>query len=356
MEETQSVYTSVALWGSGETDPRSASALLNDFLPEKLGSVLRPETIGRGSLRAVINWFEGDDQLGEAGTVGSSDLVRDLLACRDTEGDEIVLIVLWPAVPAEGEISFAESAMASGIRVLDLCAALDELVITDEMREAAAPVPEKPKRLTKKQKEALAAQDGQVSEEERPKVADEISKEIEKAAGTVKEMESRREAEVVTKLEPWAEVGAPLEYIRKVVREEIERAFREFGFDKLRVHVGQEPWIEAPQAGASLEKSDMIEKLKDEVAWLRDAEKAKTKRGGAFSVQEPPVTGKLPDDYEDDGEPPFEGPYTDGKLEYYEYNGNWRRANGKPRRGEVSVWLTSAEVEAKRYEWSDIPD
>lgn len=345
MEE---ILLSVGVWGSGEVDPRAASALLNDYLPNTLNAVLRPENVGRGSLRSVINWIEGDDQLGEAGTVGSSDLVRDLLALRDTEGDEVVLVVLWPATPSKEDIAFADSAVAEGIRVLDLCAALDELAVTDEMRAAASPVPEKPRRLTKAQKEEAARLATELKE---VRAKEELELEIFKAAEIARGMESRGQEMVVQtealgiqgmpglRPEPWVEVGVPLDVIRKIIREEIERAFREFGFDKSRVHVGQEPWIEEPEVAAMFEAP--TEKKK--------AAKAKSKKMSLSALADAvPVTRPglpLP---EDDGTTPFDGPYGETKMEYYEYSGNYRRANGKPRRGEVSVFLTTAEVESRR--------
>lgn len=341
MEET---YTSVALWGTGETDPRAASALLNDYLPDKLGSVLRPESVGRGSLRHVINWFEGDDQLGEDGTISSSDLVRDLLEVRDQEGDATTLIVLWPANPTQEDIAFAESAMAAGIEVLDLCGALDELVITDEMREAANPVQEKPKRLTKKQKEEAERLERELQE---AKAKEALELEIAKAAEIARNMASRGQ-EVVTQTEaldingmpeltpdPWVEVGVPLDAIRKIVREELQRIFSEY-FEKPRVHVGQEPWIEAPEVAEMFEVS--TEK--------KEAAKAKAKRGSLSAMaEEVPVTTPATPLPEDDGSVPFDGPYLEG-LEYYmSEDGQYRRSNGKPRRGETQVTLTIAEVD-----------
>jgi hypothetical protein len=355
MEETET-YTSVALWGTGETDTRSASALLEDFLPKKLGSVLRPESTGRGSLRSVINWLEGDDQLGENGTVSSVDLVRDLLALRDTEGDDIIFIALWPGSPAKADIALAESAVSAGIRVLDLCAALDELVITDEMREVANPVPEKPKRLTKAQKDEAAKLEKELAE---VRAKESLELEIARAAELARSMEAP-----VVKAD--SGVNHPdtelLTAIREIIREEIRYAL------DIRDQRDGSP---VPDYGDSGEKEvplgtkpgglfgrmfpgsvKPVEILAEEVAQVK-SNLPKSRRG--FPVEEVPVTGKLPDDLDDSPEVPFEGPYTDGKLEYYEYNGNYRRANGKPRRGEVTVWLTPAGVEAKRYEWSTEP-
>ncbi len=327
MEETQT-YTSVALWGTGETDPRAASALLNDYLPEKLGSVLRPESVGRGSLRSVVNWFEGDDQLGENGTIGTPDPVSALLDVRAQEGDDVVLIVLWPEAPTQEEISFVEAAMASGITVLDLCAALDELIITDDMREAANPAPEKPKRETKKAREEREALERELAEAKAKEV---LELEIAKAAEVAREMESRQAQPVA---DPWVEVGVPLDAIRKIVREELQRIFSDYGFEKPRVHVGTEAWIESPDV------AEAFEAPKPE----------KPKRGSLSAMsEEVPVTHAKEPLPEDDGTVPFDGPYTDGSLEYYmTEDGEYRRSNGKPRRGDTKVNLTLEEIDNLR--------
>jgi hypothetical protein len=326
MEET---YTSVALWGNGEADTRAASALLEDFLPKKLGSVLRPESIGRGSLRAVINWIEGDDQLGENGTIASPDLLAGLLELSRTEGDEVLLVVLWPGAPTKEDIAFAESFLSEGIPVLDLCAALDELVITDEMREAAdpTPVPEKPKRLTKAQKEEAA----RLEAESQAMVV--LESEIAKAAKIAEDINSQVQ-------EPLSET-ALLNAIREIVREEIRYAL------EIR---DMEEGVPVPVTDA-----EKVEDLREEVTRLAKEERAKGRRGfaGAISVRFPEPTEFDPAKYSADGDPegygnygpPFDGPYTDGALGYYmNDDGQYRRANGKPRRGETKVMLTPDEA------------
>jgi hypothetical protein len=335
-------YTSVALWGSGETDIRAATALLNDYLPEKIGSVLRPETVGRGSLRSVVNWLEGDDQLGENGTVGTPDVVSSLLELEDSEGDDIVLITLWPVSPSREDILLADSAVASGIPVLDLCAALDELIITDDMREAANPAPEKPKRETKKAREEREAAERELAE---AKAKEALELEIARAAEIARNMESRGQETVtqtealdingMPELDPWVEVGVPLDAIRKIVREELQRIFSDYGFEKPRVHVGSEPWIESQAVAAAFDKG---------------VTEAKPKRGKLSAMtEEVPVTHAKEPLPEDDGTVPFRGPYTDGKLGYYmSEDGFYRRSNGKPRRGEVEVFLTAEEIDTIR--------
>lgn len=347
MEETEA-YMSIALWGTGEVDPRAASALLNDFLPDKLGSVLRPESVGRGSLRHVVNWFEGDDQLGENGTIGSVQLHSDLVGLRDAEGDDITLIVLWPEAPTQEDIAFVEEFQASGVRVLDLCGALDELLITQEMRETANPQPEKPKRLTKKQKEEAEKLNRELQEAKAKEV---LELEIVQAAEIAKRMESRGQEMVtqttpldaagIIQLDPWVEVGVPLEAIRQIIREEIDRAFRNYGFEKPRVHVGQDPWIESPEVADSFlppqEVLDAARKKSKELA----------KRGSLSAMaEEVPVTHPATPLPEDDGSVPFDGPYLEGIEYYMTEDGNYRRSNGKPRRGETLVTLSIAEIDA----------
>jgi hypothetical protein len=336
MEEKET-FKSYALWGTGEVDNRASVALLEDYLPkEGLGAIIHPTSVGRGSLRSVVNWLEGDDQLGENGTIGSDDLVRDLLEIRAEEGDDLVFIALWPTNPTKEDIALVESAMASGIPVLDLCAALDELVITDEMREASEPVTEKPKRETKKAREAREAAESEA------KIKEALELEIAKAAEIAKGMESRGQEMIVQTealdiqgmpelvSDPWVEVGVPLDAIRKIFREEIERAFREFGFERPRVHVGTEVWVESPVMSETFTAP-------------------KTKGTLSAMADEVPVTSPKEPLPEDDGSIPFDGPYTDGKLAYYmTEDGGYRRANGKPRRGEVEIHLNDAEVRQLR--------
>lgn len=322
MEEDK--LTSVAFWGTGKTDLRAARALLEDYLPAKedIGHVYRPAEVPAGSLRKVISYLEEESVLGPDATTGTDDVIGDLLRERDEFGDDLVLIYLWPASPSKEDIKLADKARAEGILVLDLCAALDELTVFDEDRLAADP-PEKPKRKTKAEKEAH----------------EEVELEIAKAADIAKRMESRGQ-EMVTQVEPpdpWVEVGVPLDAIRKIVREELQRILSDYGFKKPRFHVGDEPWIENPDIANAFEQG------------VREGQAQKPRHGslGALVAEEEeiPVTHPKEPLPEDDGRVPFDGPYSDGVDCYMNEDGYYRRSNGKPRRGEIQVKLSVTEVD-----------
>lgn len=134
MAETSTA--SYAFAGSGIVNEGNASALLDDFLPLKLGAVFRPERVPRSnkSLSAVITWLESKDVLGPRGTVPSSDVVQSLLD-RRSEGDDVTLVVIWPEEPGDDEVDLIRRAFANDIPVKNLAAALADLLYSDVFPE-----------------------------------------------------------------------------------------------------------------------------------------------------------------------------------------------------------------------------
>lgn len=165
--------SSYAVWGTGEVDEGNAAALLDDYLPERIGAVYRPARVPRSnkSLSAVINWLESDDILGPKGTVPSDDLIASLLERQEGEiHDHIELIVLWPADPSDDDKEFVTKARDAGIRVVSLGDAIDDLAwepeqpagAPGEAAEVPAPTEEIVKEATAKVTVALGGDFGAI--------------------------------------------------------------------------------------------------------------------------------------------------------------------------------------------------
>lgn len=136
---------SFAIAGNGEVDEGNAAALLDDYLPQKIGAVYRPERIPRSNapLSAVVDFLESPDILGPKGTVPSADLVADLLKRRSDEGDaRVELIYLWPAEPTEEDKALVIAARDAGIRVVSITDAIDDLLWEPEKPAAEEPAAE----------------------------------------------------------------------------------------------------------------------------------------------------------------------------------------------------------------------
>ena len=127
--------------GSGTITPENAKFHLDQFLPEDpepgvsaLGLVLVPEHVARrqAGLKHVIAWLDGE--LGKDAVLRASKLVEALLDRREYEEngetytDDLVLVMLYDP-DSEEDVALAKQANDAGIRVVDLCAAGDDLLL-----------------------------------------------------------------------------------------------------------------------------------------------------------------------------------------------------------------------------------
>lgn len=285
---------SYAFAGTGEVDEGNASALLDDFLPQVLGAVYRPTRVPRSnkSLSAVINWLESPDVLDAKGTVPSDDLIADLLARRET-GDDVALVVIWPAEPSEDELTLAKAAFENGIPVKNLAAALDDL-LQDEVFPPPPPAESEP--------EAPAAESlaptGDIQED--------IARAITGFDG------------VATQLAQNFTQSLEL-LVRRVVRDELAKAT-----------AAAEP---AAPAKAPAAKSR---------GRGRAAAKAPARTAAADEIDNGggPATPK----FEDGGQSGSDG--AEERVAYYvNQDGKYRRAKTRPRNGETRVELSLTEID-----------
>lgn len=142
------MYTSYALYGSGNIEPKNVETLLTEYLPEEVGSVFRPEYVDRDmkGMRNVLDFLESEDNLGEGGCIPSSDLLASLEEIHESEGDNIEFLVLWPENPSNEDFDFIERLQIRGIKVHDLSRAMDEI----DLRLYERPKEDKPKKTRKK--------------------------------------------------------------------------------------------------------------------------------------------------------------------------------------------------------------
>ena len=127
--------------GSGTITPENAKFHLDQFLPEDpepgvsaLGLVIVPEHVARkqAGLKHVIAWLDGE--LGKDAVARASKLVEALLDRREYEEDgetytdDLVLVMLYDE-SVEEDVALAQRAHDAGIRVVDLCAAGDDLLL-----------------------------------------------------------------------------------------------------------------------------------------------------------------------------------------------------------------------------------
>ena len=123
--------------GHGTITPENAAGLLNEFLPDDaadgtpgLGLVIIPQRVTRrqAGLKHAIAWLE--TELGPDSTIPTDDIVTALVARRDEEGDDLALVMAYdPDVKEDSDLAVA--AHEAGIRVVDLCAANDDLLLDD---------------------------------------------------------------------------------------------------------------------------------------------------------------------------------------------------------------------------------
>ena len=129
--------------GSGTITPENAKFHLDQFLPEDpepgvsaLGLVIVPEHVARrqAGLKHVIAWLDGE--LGKENVARAGNLVEALLARREYEEnggsytDDLVLVMLYDP-DSEEDVALARQAHDAGIRVVNLCAAGDDLLLED---------------------------------------------------------------------------------------------------------------------------------------------------------------------------------------------------------------------------------
>jgi hypothetical protein len=129
-EVQEAPMTTYALWGTGDITAENAKALLEEYIPDNVGTVFRPDRITRDhkGLRTALDWFESPDFLGDGGALPSTDLIQSLVDERDgTFHDEVFLLTLWPNEPSHEDFDFIESVQQSGITVIALSHAFVEL-------------------------------------------------------------------------------------------------------------------------------------------------------------------------------------------------------------------------------------
>lgn len=142
---------STAYAGTADIDPENLDALLNQILPDgPLGMVYIPDEIPRRAmpgLTKVVAWLE--KEIGKEGTIPVKSPVEALLernAKLEADGedtDELVLVMLY-SPDSDGDVSLAKEAFAHGIRVVDLTAAGDDLIVEDETAPAEPETPAQP--------------------------------------------------------------------------------------------------------------------------------------------------------------------------------------------------------------------
>jgi hypothetical protein len=284
---------SYAFAGTGEVDEGNAAALLDDFLPQTLGAVYRPTRVPRSNkpLSGVINWLESDDILGPKGTVPSDNLIADLLSRRN-EGDEIALVVIWPAEPGEDELALAKEAFENDIPVRNLAAALDDL-----LKDAVFPPPPPAEPEPETPAEASIAPTGDIQED--------IARALTAFDGVATQL-AQNLTETLDLL------------VRRIVRDELAKVTAAAA---------------APPAPATTEKPAPAKRSRSR-APARTAAAAEIDNGSG------PATPK----FQDGGQSGSEG--ADEKVAYYvNQDGKYRRAKTRPRNGETRVELSLTEID-----------
>jgi len=296
---TETPYMTYALWGKGDVTPENAAALLDEYIPDNVGTVYRPEVIDRShkGLRTALDWFESPDFLGAGGAVPSTDLIQSLTFDRDMQGDEVYLLALWPAEPTHEDFDFIESVQNAGITVFDLSRALDELDLSLYSR----PEPTKEEKAEARAEAREEARNGR----QRRKLSENTE---------APEAEAARE-------------------VPATVEEDLGVAYVPGPVETAEALVSSTFLAENMFAGIKAYIDDQI------------------RRGIAVAMAEVEMglhehSGTpAPED-----RPPFDPPYVGVDTKEYflqKSTGNWRVANGKPRRGEEVHNLTDDEAREK---------
>ena len=142
--------------GHGDTAEANIGAVLDNFLPPKLGMVYVPARVPRiqTGLKKVVTWLE--TEVGKEGTIPVPDLIEAMLD-RNTEltdkgedPDDLVLVMVYDPewTNSEGvaeDVELAKAAIDAGIRVVDLAKAGDDVLLNDaEVTFAEEEVPAEP--------------------------------------------------------------------------------------------------------------------------------------------------------------------------------------------------------------------
>lgn len=276
-----------AVAGTGEVDEGNAARLLDDLLPQKLGAVYRPARVPRSNkaLSFVISWLESDDVLGPKGTVPSDDLTAALIA-RRTDGDDVTLIVLWPAEPSEEDLKLVRDAFDAEIPVKNLSAALDDLLQDDVFPPSG---------------EGEATGDAPSAES----IADAVTEKVRASLG--------------------GDFGAQLATL-------LERFVRDVVVDELALR------FIVVTAPASVAPKEAVDKV---------AARLSGKGNDAADTDVPPFEGPYtPVAATFKSEAVIGGGDAEERVAYYmDEDGKYRRAKSRPRRGETRVMLTLEEVD-----------
>jgi hypothetical protein len=341
MEETTDTQALItyALWGTGTLDPRNAEALLSQYVPDldSIGFIYRPDRIPRENkgLRTAVDWFEAmvKAQGLNCGTTPSQDLLASLLDARDTEGDKIVLIALWPEAPTREDFAYIRSFEAAGILVVDLSRALDDLDLS-LYTEPDAPKEPKVKAEPKKR--------GAKKLSDVPEDADIITT-VDASGMVIAETVSTETLDQrLRDLTP-----ASVIHERNMNDPEYALAYAEQPPESLDAEV-----VDLYQGLAEVIGVDAARAIDDFInAKIRLALVHRTEPGGGLSIatQVGFAMEYIKDNYQD---PPFDGPYIDEDTSpyYTDRNKNIRPAEGKPRRGEIVINLGPLELEVAKKE------
>lgn len=300
-------FITYALWGTGDITPENATALLEEYIPDNVGTVYRPERVTRDQkgLRTALAWFESPDFLGEGGAVPSTDLVASLVSDRVNNGDLVFILALWPEVPSHEDFDFIEAAQNEGITVLDLSRAMDFLDLSLYSR----PEP------TKEEKAAARAQAREEKKREtaKKKLSDEAPP---------------QDALPFEGQDLPVDAGVATEPVAPPVPDHLSTLID----DEARL------WHAVEEAKAAFDKAikEYVETVTVDMIPLRESIEA---RQDANAAAEQDMT-----------DPPFDGPYVgvDTKEYYWRRSANtFRVAEGKPRRGESVINLTDDEAREK---------
>jgi hypothetical protein len=325
-------YTSYGIWGSGKVDPGNADALLRDFIAEDLGTVYRPTRVPRShsGLKTVIDWFEDEELLGPGGldSNATDDMLGDLMANHKVDGDDTVLIALWPGEPTAEDTEYVRAFLEAGVRVVDLCQALDDLTdITPAEAKDVTPSHGDPEdQANDKPKGGRPVGSGRKLSDTKALLKNSIESEIAEAAATVAAIEARKDEVLATPSSPRQGDA----YVRFT---------QDSDFETLGSSV-TESLVLAIDAYVEFKVEQVIRQRLE-----RDTE---FRAGGVPQPETPAVKTPAPVPFGEDEEPPFDGPYLTGPMVkvWMTEDGSYRlREKTRPRRGETEGEITQEEYE-----------